>query len=176
MKQPTLMTERLCLRPFELADAEQVYVHINDERIASVTRNIPYPYPASAATEWISKHVEKWNHHHEANFAVIRQDDQQLMGAISLMQRDNGQVDIGYWLGVAFWGKGYMTEACEVIAKFGLEQWGLDVIHACHVEQNTASGVVLKKAGFQYIGSKTDSCGHEGVCQKILNYQLVKSG
>jgi hypothetical protein len=41
---PTLQTQSLTLRPFELADAADVQQLAGDRAIADVTQNIPHPY------------------------------------------------------------------------------------------------------------------------------------
>ena len=55
-KQPTLLCERLLLRPFSLEDVPEVTVLVGERDIASTTLAIPHPYATSMAEDWISKH------------------------------------------------------------------------------------------------------------------------
>jgi len=54
---PVLETARLRLRPFTLADAPLVEVMAGDRRVALPTLNIPHPYPAGLAAQWIGSHA-----------------------------------------------------------------------------------------------------------------------
>jgi ribosomal-protein-alanine N-acetyltransferase len=56
VKQPELLTERLLLRAFTLADAREVAEYAGDWDIARMTSNIPHPYELSMAEEWVSGH------------------------------------------------------------------------------------------------------------------------
>ena len=104
MIQPVLLTERLSLRPFVLSDSSEVQRLAGDRRIADVTAHIPYPYPDGAAEGWINTHQPKWEQGEGVTYAISRRSDGQLMGAISLMKLLQGKNEIGYWVGVDYWG------------------------------------------------------------------------
>ena len=53
---PTLATDRLYLRPFQRADGERVRALAGDWEIADKTLNVPHPYEAGMAEEWIATH------------------------------------------------------------------------------------------------------------------------
>lgn len=57
---PTLTTERLCLRPFTLADAAQIHALASDYAIARFTSNIPHPYEEGYAERWIATHAHQF--------------------------------------------------------------------------------------------------------------------
>jgi RimJ/RimL family protein N-acetyltransferase len=61
-------------------------------------------------------------------------------------------VEIGYWLGRPFWGRGYMTEAVDAALLWAGDGWGRRYLLAGHFADNPASGQVLVKAGFLYTG------------------------
>ncbi len=84
--QPVLSTERLSLRPFVRSDSAEVQRLAGDERIADVTANIPHPYPDGEAEAWIAKHQPNWETSKRASFAIVRKNEDCLMGAISLMR------------------------------------------------------------------------------------------
>lgn len=62
------------------------------------------------------------------------------------------EIELGYRLGRAHWGKGYATEVARASAHFGLTTLGLDELVAVCYEQNHASRAVLSKVGFREIG------------------------
>ena len=150
MEQPTLRTARLVLRPFTLADAPRVQQLAGAREVALNTLMIPHPYPDGAAEEWIRSHEAKLAEG-AINFAI---DDGALVGAIALtVKRDDEVAEIGYWLGVPFWGRGYTTEAAAEVVRYGFEELNLNKIYAAYFVRNPASGAILRKLGMRYEGT-----------------------
>ena len=65
---------------------------------------------------------------------------------------EHRRAELGYWLGVPYWGKGYATEASQEILRFGFETLKLRRIYASYVTENPTSGRVLEKIGMRYEG------------------------
>jgi RimJ/RimL family protein N-acetyltransferase len=148
-----LETERLRLRPAELADAPALQALVSDRRIAATTLNIPYPYPDNGALDWLQRLQERRAQGHEdVTFAIIRKSDSTLMGAVGIHPRHSFQAEIGYWIGVPYWGQGYMTEAVRRVIKFGFDVMNLQRIHAWYFTHNPASARVMQKAGMTFEG------------------------
>ena len=153
-RQPELVTERLLLRPFTLADAPTVQKLAGDEAIASVTLNIPHPYEDGMAEAWIGTHPQRFAKGEEAVFAIVLREDNTLIGAIGLtINQEHERAETGYWIGKPYWGNGYCTEAAGEVVRFGFAELGLARIQAVHFTQNPASGRVMKKIGMTYEGS-----------------------
>lgn len=153
MTIPFLESERLVLRPFELADAPEVQRLAGDFAIADTTLNVPHPYEDGMAETWIATHSGAWQDGSLAAFAVARRSDGQLLGAISLkMQRGTDVAELGYWIGRPFWGHGYATEAARSLIGYGFASLGLERIAARHFARNPASGRVMQKAGMWRTG------------------------
>lgn len=150
MNRPTLHTERLTLRPFTLADAPDVQRLCGAYEVALGTLMIPHPYPEGAAEEWIGRHQEDFDQNRIVHFAI---DDRQLAGAIGLVMKDEGIAEIGYWIGVPFWGRGYATEAARAVTRYAFEERGLVRVFAMHFGRNPASGRVLQKSGMKLEGT-----------------------
>jgi RimJ/RimL family protein N-acetyltransferase len=150
MNRPTLHTKRLTLRPFEPSDAPAVQQLCGAYEIALNTLLIPHPYPEGAAEEWISKHQSAFDEDKIVNFAI---DDGELAGAMGLVLKGDGVAEIGYWIGVPFWGRGYASEAAAEVVRYGFEERGLLRIFAMHYSRNPASGRVLQKVGMRYEGT-----------------------
>jgi hypothetical protein len=100
-QQPTIETERLILRPFELSDAKNVKRLAGDKAIASTTLNIPHPYEDGMAEKWIAKHQELFDAGQAVHFAITTKSNGKLVGAISLMDisERHSRADMGYWIG-----------------------------------------------------------------------------
>ena len=60
--------------------------------------------------------------------------------------------EIGYWLGVPFWGQGYATEAVRAVIDHAFGDLGYDVLVGGARVSNPASRRVLEKCGFQWTG------------------------
>ncbi|HET7436507.1 MAG TPA: GNAT family protein [Thermoanaerobaculia bacterium] len=149
MKQPTLRTARLTLRPLVAEDAPAVQRLVSSIEIARNTLMIPHPYPDGAAAEWIAQSAKAVEEGSALTFAI---DDGELSGAIGLMLRD-GIGEFGYWIGVEKWGRGYATEALAEILRYGFEELDLMRIFACHFTRNPASGRAMQKNGMTYEGT-----------------------
>lgn len=144
-------TARLTLRRFTAADAANVQRLAGAREVAQGTLLIPHPYPDGAAEAWIAaqrEKLEKGDH----SFAI--EADGQLAGAIGLhIEREHQRAEIGYWIGVPFWGRGYATEAARAVVQFGFETQSLNRVFAFHFAHNPASGRVLAKIGMRHEGT-----------------------
>ena len=147
-QRPTLETQRLVLRPFQLADAPDVQRLAGSRDIASTTLNIPHPYEDGMAEEWISKHQETFEQGRGVTFAITSRSGGQLIGAISLMGISPGhQAELGYWVGTPYWNQGFCSEASRAVVRYSFQVLGLNRIHACHLTRNPADpGSLLIRA------------------------------
>lgn len=147
-KMPTLRTERLILRPFNMGDAPRVKELAGEWEIAETTANIPHPYEAGMAEDWISTHQEAFESDKGATFAIVVQPEGMLIGAIGLgLYRTNQLAELGYWIGKPYWNQGYGTEAAKELLRYGFENLKLNRIQARHMTKNPASGRVMEKIG-----------------------------
>jgi RimJ/RimL family protein N-acetyltransferase len=150
MKQhPTLHTKRLVLRPFVLADAKDVQRLAGEKAIADTTANIPHPYLDGMAEQWIATHQECFEAGELVNLAIVLQEPDILVGAISLMDLSarHERGELGYWIGQPYWNQGYCTEAAQAVLAYGFSVLGLNRIHARFFKRNPASGRVMEKVG-----------------------------
>jgi len=143
---PVLETERLCLRAPRLEDAKRVVALVNDRRIAENTARIPHPYAIADAREWIGAANKKDG---DASFVIIAAGE--IIGGCGYHSRD-GVPEIGYWLGVPFWGNGYATEAARALIDHAFGDRGHPMLVAGARISNPASRRVLEKCGFQWTG------------------------
>ncbi|HJT16417.1 MAG TPA: GNAT family N-acetyltransferase [Thermoanaerobaculia bacterium] len=140
-------TERLLLRPFTPDDAPEVQRLAGAREVALNTLHIPHPYPDGAAEAWIAKQGIG----PEVVFAIDA--DGQLAGAIGLViDRSNDRAELGYWIGVPFWSRGYATEAGRAIVRFGFDELELHRVFAQVFTRNPASARVLQKIGMRREG------------------------
>lgn len=153
-RQPEISTSRLLLRPFRTGDADDVQRLAGDRAVADVTLNIPYPYQDGLAEKWISNHRVWFAGHEQAVFAIVLLDrPATFLGAIGLRaDPEDDRADLGYWLGVPYWGQGYATEAATAVLAFGFDAWNLHRITGNCFSRNPASARVLQKIGMTHEG------------------------
>jgi ribosomal-protein-alanine N-acetyltransferase len=124
--RPTIETERLVLRPFRLEGADDVQRLTGAREIAAATLTIPHPYPAGAAAAWIASHAEA-SDRGGVELAIEARSDATLVGAIGLnIEHEHRRAEIGYWIGVPFWGRGYANGGCPGRARLRLRRSGTE--------------------------------------------------
>jgi RimJ/RimL family protein N-acetyltransferase len=144
---PVLETKRLALRAPQLEDAKTVAMLANDRRIAENTARIPHPYrEADAETSFASANTPAG----DALFLITHRDGT-IIGACGLMLQ-NETPELGYWLGVPYWGAGYATEALHGLIDYTFTDLGHAALQAGARVTNPASRRVLEKCGFQWTG------------------------
>jgi len=145
-----LDTERLVLRPPTLEDAPAIQRLAGAREVALNTLNIPHPYPDGAAEAWIGRHSTD----NDANFVITLRESGEMVGIIGLViNRDHARAEIGYWIAVPHWNRGYATEAGRVVVRYALEELKLNRVFAEHFTRNPASGRVLQKMGMRHEGT-----------------------
>lgn len=173
---PRLMTERLVLRGFVMADCPAVAALCADGAIARTTLVIPHPYALSDAESWIEKHPQLWAEGKQANFAVTLGGAGSLVGAMGLViDRPHLRAELGYWIGQPYWSRGYATEAGRAVVLWGFAQLGLNRIHAHHLAGNAASGRVLEKIGMQREGMARQAVIKDGTPRDCPLYAILRS-
>ena len=145
---PVLETARLVLRAPRLGDVKSVAALANDRRIAENTARIPHPYRAGDAEDFITSA----NRGNDTTFLITLANGT-LIGACGLSQLDRHPPEIGYWLGVKHWGKGYATEAVRAAIDHAFTDHDCEAIQSAARVTNPASRRVLEKCGFQWTGA-----------------------
>ena len=87
----------------------------------------------------------------------------------------DADIEVGYFLKPAAWGKGIATEACRRVVRCAFEESALDEIFATFDPGNTASRRVLLKAGFTDRGTRR-SYGEDGPDFRITREEWLESG
>jgi len=145
---PVLESERLALRTPRLEDAKSIVALVNDRRIAENTLRIPHPYGLADAQAFLTA----VNTTDDETAFLITTRDGRIVGACGIAKLDGETPEIGYWLGVHFWGRGYATEAVRAVIDHAFGDLGYDRLLAGARVSNPASRRVLEKCGFQWTG------------------------
>ena len=145
-----LETPRLYLRQWQNSDAEQLYALARDPRVGPIAGWPPHRDLAD------SRRILRDILQTEESYAIVLKATGAVIGSIGL-RRDSdlasgdGERELGYWLGVPFWGKGYMPEAAREVLRHAFEDLQLDVVWCGYYEGNVKSRRVQEKCGFSYV-------------------------
>jgi len=145
---PVLATERLILRAPCFEDARTIAALANDRRIAENTLRIPHPYGLADAQSFITAANASDS---EIVFLIATRGGS-VIGGCGIARLGEEPPEIGYWLGVPFWGQGYATEAVRVLIDYAFGDLGYDALAGGARVSNPASRWVLEKCGFQWTG------------------------
>lgn len=173
---PTLLTARLLLGPFDPADAAELQRLAGAREIADTTVSIPHPYELDHALAWIGQQRREAVRGRATNFAVRLLPDGPLIGSAGLRDIDpeHLQAELGFWIGLEWWGRGYAREAAAAVIRFGFESLGLNRIYAHHMSRNPAAGKVLVAAGMQREGLLRQRVRKWGVYEDVVLYAIVR--
>ena len=146
-----LETQRLILRPWTEADAESLYEYAKDPRIGPITG-----WPVHTSVE-NSREVIRTVLSAPENYAVCLKTDNRPIGCVGLTVGEKSNLklpdtegEIGYWIGVPFWGQGLIPEAVRAVIRRGFEDLGLTTLWCGYFEGNDKSRRVQEKCGFTY--------------------------
>lgn len=143
---PILETDRLVLSEITSQDIPTIVDCLQDKVISDNTATIPYPYNEGHAEFWVNLCKESFEKNQAHSFA-IRNKNKEFLGAIGIHNKENNTAEIGYWVGLPNWNKGYATEASKAILSFGFSSLELDEIYGDVYPHNPASAIVLEKVG-----------------------------
>ncbi len=150
--RPEIRTSRLHLRPLVPDDASRIALLAADREIAANTSTIPHPYTLDDAEKWIEEQAAEFADGRGYTFAIDLIDPQPLLvGAVGLtLDVQHDSAELGYWIGVPYWGQGYASESAAAALDFGIEVAGIRRITARHFARN-----LWLRAGF----SRRSGCG-----------------
>ena len=137
-------TERLVLKKLVDADKERLVSLIGDFRVSKTLSNVPYPYTLDDADEWL-KIVDN----EEFNLNIFLNDD--FIGGIGQTPAEDDFYELGYWLGVEYWGQGYATESVMELLNYAKSNTPCEKFKANVFKENVASAKVLEKNGFKRV-------------------------
>jgi RimJ/RimL family protein N-acetyltransferase len=146
-----LETERLILRPWKEDDAESLYKYAKDPKVGPIAG---WPVHTSVDN---SREIIKEVLLVDETFAVCLKEDNVAIGSIGLFSPaqshtaiSDDEIEIGYWIGVPFWGNGYIPEAVRVLQRHAFEDLGCSAMWCGYYDGNEKSKRCMEKCGFVY--------------------------
>lgn len=152
-----LETERLVLRPWSEADAENLYKYAKNPAVGPVAG-----WPVHTSEE-NSREIIGGALSDPETYAVVLKKTGNPVGSIGLMIGEKSSIvagadegEIGYWLGEPYWGQGLIPEAVREMLRYSFEEMDLKVVWCGYFDGNKKSRSVQKKCGFRYHHTEKD--------------------
>ncbi len=136
------------LRLWQMSDAERLASLANNINIAKYMRNVfPHPYSIDNAKEFLEMVLKEEK---TQRFAITVNDE--VIGGTGIHPMDDifiNNAEIGYWIGEAYWGKGYMSEAITLITDHAFNNFSVTRLYLRIYGNNPRSMKVAEKAGYK---------------------------
>jgi ribosomal-protein-alanine N-acetyltransferase len=137
------------LRPFRQGDEEDLVSQANNHKLGLTLRDsFPFPYTLRDARRWIEI-CEYEDPDETISRAIVLND--RVVGGIGVVRQSDiyyRNAEIGYWLGEAWWGKGVMSIAVQLMTQWIAENTDIYRMYAGVFSTNHASIRVLEKSGY----------------------------
>lgn len=145
---PVLVTERLVMRAPHVEDVPDLARLANNRRVAEMLARMPHPYGEKEALHFIDASARPQA---GCAYAVTVAETGEFVGGAGLNPTARG-LELGYWIGEPYWGRGYATEAAQALVDLAFRATAIDVLNVSCRVTNAASRRVIHKCGFQYSG------------------------
>ncbi len=146
-----LETKRLLLRPWEEADAKECYRYAKDPQVGPIAG-----WPVHKDID-DSRQIIRDVLCVPETYAIVWKETNLPIGCIGLKLGDatdltdaEDECELGYWLGVPYWGRGIMPEAVHEMLRHAFEDCGMKKVWCGYYDGNEKSKRVQEKCGFQY--------------------------
>ncbi len=173
---PTLETRRLKIRLVTQPDLPALLEYNSDD---AVTRYLPYASwkGMADAQEWLGRADTRLAAREALQFVAVLRDTGSVIGSCLLFHFDepSRRTEIGYLLGRAHWGAGYMFEAMEALVDFAFAQMMLRRLEAEIDPRNKASAKLLERLGFVQEGHLRERWDLKGELSDSGLYGMLRS-
>lgn len=142
------------LAPLECQDIDSIAQLGKHPEVFQYIPEIEQPFDAKAWCQKILSNPENYIRH------VVKVGPTRLpVGYVQINRRRNCDLELGYWLGKEYWGKGIASVAALNALALFVSAGGSSRVFAAAKPENVASRRVLAKLGFQETTESTSSIG-----------------
>jgi len=151
---PVITTDRLCIRPMRMTDAEAVFVFKSDPEVTRCYGQDPHQ-TIDETEDWIQRNLSSYERREAISWILSDKAKDHAIGECCLWNFDPSLscAEIGYELRSDHRGHGIMTEALSAILTYGFRGIGLHRIEANPFAINEPSLHLLRKLGFKHEGT-----------------------
>lgn len=149
MSKSALENDRLLLRLPTARDINSIYKVVSDSKVLRFVL-LPTPYRREHAVTFVERAREQHRKGSGLHLAICRKPDLTIMGVIGIQSSRavDRNCELGYWLGSAYWNRGYMTESVQLILTHVFRSRHMNRVWARTQPANAASNRILRRAGF----------------------------
>ncbi|MDQ7729948.1 GNAT family N-acetyltransferase [Halomonas sp. SpR8] len=150
---PVIETERLSLRPLVISDSESLLKIFSDPEVMRYWNTAPW-VTIQDSLDFINESNESMGLQESLVLGVYIKSTGEMAGKCMLFSfvKESKRAEIGFGLGRACWGKGFIAEAGEALIQYGFNSLGLRRIEAEIDPDNQSSAKALVKLGFTQEG------------------------
>jgi len=172
-----LVGQKVRLRPTTTADAARAYklIHGNQDILKWLCWGGPKNKKELAETYGV-RWPEEMRQGTKYSFAIEEKDKPGfIIGCIDArILRHPQQFEVGYWLGVPYWRKGYTPEALSLLCYLCFKHLGATVVMSSAFTGNFASRRVQEKNGFQFEGTLRRQILKDGKWVDLWHLSLLR--
>lgn len=145
-----LESERLRLATWSREDWREFKLLATDPQVLRYIGS-GAPWADERIQEFVSRQCGHWEKSRFCLWKLLPKDSDKVIGICGLQPlAELGEIEIGWWLTPAHWGKGLATEAARLAMSYGFEVARLDRIVAIAQPANRASLRVMEKLGMRF--------------------------
>jgi RimJ/RimL family protein N-acetyltransferase len=151
---PSLQDGFVLLRPWTERDVPAIAAACNEEEMALWLDQVPQPYSERDAREYVASTRRGWREGTTSSFAIVDLRSQAPVGSIGVHWLDWEQrvAEVGYWVAREARGRGLASRAVRLVARWVLQDCGIERLQLRADVLNAASQKVAEKAGFRREG------------------------
>ena len=172
---PVITTERVVLRWISEDDIDGLYEVFSDPQVMRYWSTVPLPNREAAAD--LQREIAAGNENNTMlKWGLALRESNSVIGTTTLfnLNLDNGRAEIGYAMGRAHWGKGYMNEALRALVSHAFDVMNLRRLEADVDPRNAASIRTLERLGFQREGFLRERWHVNNEIQDAIFYGLLR--
>jgi RimJ/RimL family protein N-acetyltransferase len=172
---PTIHAPRVSLRPLTDNDVVLLYEIYSDPEVMRYWGGPPMKYPREAK-DFLAEVREDLRQRKCIQWGIARREDNRIIGTFAFFSLDvvARKAEIGFALGRAHWGMGYMREALQAALAYGFEKMDLRRIEADVDPRNLPSIRLLERVGFRNEGCLRERWLVAGETQDAVFYGLLR--
>jgi len=173
---PTLITDRICLRPVSPADIDALFKIFSDPEVIRYWA-APALKSRDAATDLVNEIHDRFKRHEMLKWGLALRETNLLIGTTTLfnLNLQNERAEIGYGLARDYWGHGYMCEALRALLQYAFEVLNLHRLEADVDPRNSASIRTLERLGFKREGYLRERWHINNEIQDTVFFGLLRS-